>query len=140
MRTSYFQKIQTESQAFFLMSMSKKMLCFQNLLDIQKFPCYPKLNLCNAVCRSVKFLSLEGCPVLTTAGLELVVISWMEIQSLKVMSCNKIKDSEISPVLSYLFSTLKELHWRPDTKSLLSANLVGTGMGKRGTKFFKKTL
>lgn len=89
--------------------------------------------------RSVKLLSLEGCPVLTTAGLELVVISWMEIQSLRVISCNKIKDTDISPVLSYLFSTLKDLQWRPDTRSLLSANLVGSGMGKRGTRFFKKT-
>ncbi|CAI9092031.1 OLC1v1027167C1 [Oldenlandia corymbosa var. corymbosa] len=89
--------------------------------------------------RRVKLLSLEGCSVLTTAGLEVVVLSWMDLQSLKVMSCNKIKDSEISPVLSYMFSTLEDLQWRPDTKSLLASNLGGTGMGKRGAKYFKKT-
>ncbi|KAK4363476.1 hypothetical protein RND71_018717 [Anisodus tanguticus] len=50
-----------------------------------------------------------------------------------------MKDSEISPALSTLFSTLKDFQWRPDTKSLLSAGLVGTGMRKRGNRYFKKT-
>jgi F-box and leucine-rich repeat protein 2/20 len=54
------------------------------------------------------------------------------------MSCNKIKDEEISPALSELFSNLKELKWRPDNKSLLAASLVGTGMGKKGRVFFKR--
>ncbi|KAJ0041314.1 hypothetical protein Pint_27267 [Pistacia integerrima] len=30
-----------------------------------------------------------------------------------------------------LFSTLKELKWRPDTKSLLASSLMGTGMGRK---------
>lgn len=84
-------------------------------------------------------MSLEGCSLLTTAGLELVIISWMDLQSLKVMSCNKIKDVEISPMLSRLFSGLKDLQWKPDSKSLLSDILAGTGMGRKGSRFFKKT-
>ncbi|KAI3458311.1 hypothetical protein Pfo_014974 [Paulownia fortunei] len=89
--------------------------------------------------RKVKFLSLEGCSMLTTRGLESVIISWNELQSLKVKSCNNIKDCEVNPALSSVFSILKDLKWKPDTKSLLSANLDGTGMGKRGSKFFKKS-
>ncbi|KAH7557399.1 hypothetical protein ACOSQ2_027388 [Xanthoceras sorbifolium] len=92
-----------------------------------------------SVCRRIKFLSLEGCSLLTTEGLESAVLSWTELQDLRVVSCKNIKDSEVSPALSTLFSILKELKWRPDTKSLLASNLAGTGMGKRGGKFFKKT-
>nr|CAB3505039.1 unnamed protein product [Digitaria exilis] len=84
------------------------------------------------LCRRVKFLSLEKCSLLTTRGLESVITSWSDLQSLEVVSCNKIKDEEITPALSELFSNLKELKWRPDNKSLLSANLAGTGMGKKG--------
>ncbi|TMW85605.1 hypothetical protein EJD97_022857 [Solanum chilense] len=89
--------------------------------------------------RRVKSLCLESCSLLTTEGLESALLSWKEIQSLKVISCGNIKDSEISPALSTLFSMLKDFRWRPDTKSLLSAGLVGTGMRKRGSKLFKKT-
>uniref|UniRef100_A0A5B7BT61 F-box domain-containing protein n=1 Tax=Davidia involucrata TaxID=16924 RepID=A0A5B7BT61_DAVIN len=92
-----------------------------------------------SICRKVKFLSLEGCSRLTTQGLESVVLSWKELQSLRVVACNHVKDSEVTPALSTLFSDLKELKWRPDTKSLLLLSLVGAGMGKRGGKFFKKT-
>jgi F-box and leucine-rich repeat protein 2/20 len=88
--------------------------------------------------RRVKFLSLEGCSLLTTRGLESVITSWSDLQSLSVVSCNKIKDEEISPALSELFSNLKELKWRPDNKSLLAASLVGTGMGNKGRVFFKR--
>lgn len=88
--------------------------------------------------RRVKFLSLEGCSLVTTEGLESVILSWTELQSLRVVSCKNIKDGEVSPALSTLFSVLKELKWRPDTKSLLASSLAGTGMGKRGGKFFKK--
>ncbi|KAH0979217.1 hypothetical protein GBA52_006394 [Prunus armeniaca] len=63
----------------------------------------------------VKFLSLEGCSVLTTEGLESVILPWKELECLRVVSCKNIKDKEISPALSTLFSTLKELQWRPDT-------------------------
>lgn len=91
------------------------------------------------ICRGVRSLTLEGCSLLTTHGLESVIIYWNELQSLKVKSCNKIKDSEVNPELSGVFSTLKGLSWKPDTKCCLAAHLAGTGMGKRGGKFFKKS-
>ncbi|KAL2527037.1 F-box protein [Abeliophyllum distichum] len=91
-----------------------------------------------SICRRLKFLSLEGCSLLTTVGLESAIISWKELQSLKLISCKNVKDSEASPPLSSLFSVLKDLKWKPDTKSLLSSNLTGTGMASRGGKFFKK--
>ncbi|PIA35633.1 hypothetical protein AQUCO_03500174v1 [Aquilegia coerulea] len=90
------------------------------------------------VCRRVKFLSLEGCSLLSTDGLESVILSWVELQRLKVVSCNNIKDGEVTPALSSLFSVLKELTWRPDTRSLLSSSLAGTGVGKKGGRFFKR--
>ncbi|KAK0597741.1 hypothetical protein LWI29_028225 [Acer saccharum] len=92
-----------------------------------------------SVCRRVNFLSLEGCSLVTTEGLESVILSWTELQDLRVVSCKNIKVGEASPALSTLFSILKELKWGPDTKYLLSASLAGTGMGKRGGKFFKKS-
>ncbi|GAV68086.1 hypothetical protein CFOL_v3_11589 [Cephalotus follicularis] len=93
----------------------------------------------SSVCRRVKYLSLEACSLLTTEGLESVILNWKELQNLSVVSCKNIKDIEVSTALATLFSTLKELKWRPDTKSLLASSLVGTGMGKRGGKVFKKT-
>lgn len=81
---------------------------------------------------------LEGCSLLTTEGLELVVHSWKELQSLRVVSCKNIKDSEISTALATLFITLKELRWSPDTKSLLSSSVTGITMVKKGGKFFKR--
>ncbi|GFY84283.1 RNI-like superfamily protein [Actinidia rufa] len=89
-------------------------------------------------CRRVKFLSLEGCSLLTTQGLESMLLSWKELQRLQVVACNNIKNGEVTPTLSLLFSSLKELMWRPDTKSQLLSNLAGTGMGKKGGRFFKK--
>ncbi|KAE8661939.1 hypothetical protein F3Y22_tig00113722pilonHSYRG00374 [Hibiscus syriacus] len=93
-----------------------------------------------SVCRRVKLLSLEGCALLTTEGLEAVILSWHDLESLTVVSCNNIKESDISPALATLFAILKELRWRPDAKSLLVSSLVGSGMGKRGGRFFKRTL
>ncbi|CAE6234396.1 unnamed protein product [Arabidopsis arenosa] len=90
--------------------------------------------------RRVRFLSLEGCSVLTSGGLESVILYWEELESMRVVSCKSIKDSEISPALSSLFSLLKELTWRPDTRSHLSSSLEGAGIGKRGSKFFKKSV
>ncbi|KAL6494106.1 hypothetical protein OROGR_032015 [Orobanche gracilis] len=84
------------------------------------------------VCRSIRSLSLEGCSLLTTGGLEIVVLSWKMLDRLKVISCNNVRDSEITPELALLFSNLKELKWRPDSKSLLSAGLTGTGIGQKG--------
>ncbi|XP_052192785.1 F-box protein At5g51370-like [Diospyros lotus] len=90
-----------------------------------------------SIFRSVRLLSLEGCSLLTTEGLEAVVISWKELKELRVVSCNSIKDSEITPALATLFSVLKELKWRPDSKSLLSSGLEGSGLGKKGGRSFK---
>ncbi|KAH9331728.1 hypothetical protein KI387_003836 [Taxus chinensis] len=89
-------------------------------------------------CRRVKSLSLEGCSLLTTGGLEAGVLAWNDLQRLRVVSCNNIRDAEITPSLASLFSVLKELKWRPDTKSVLSASLTGTGMGQKGGRFFKR--
>ncbi|XP_042506522.1 F-box protein At5g51370-like [Macadamia integrifolia] len=89
-------------------------------------------------CRRVKSLSLEGCSLLTTDCLESVILSWKELQSLRVVSCNNIKDSEVTPALSSLFSVLKELKWRPDSRSLLSSGLAGSGVGKKKGRLFKK--
>ncbi|KAJ6675574.1 PROTEIN putative-RELATED [Salix viminalis] len=89
------------------------------------------------VCRRTRLLSLEGCSLLTTGGLESVILNWKELERLTVISCNNVKDSEITPDLATLFSVLKELKWRPDSKSLLSAGLAGTGVGNKGGRFFK---
>ncbi|XWS32381.1 hypothetical protein CRYUN_Cryun23aG0154600 [Craigia yunnanensis] len=93
----------------------------------------------SSICRRVKLLSLEGCSLLSIKGLESVVLSWKELQRLRVMSCNNIKDTEVTPELATLFSVLKELKWRPDSRSLLSSNLAGTEMGKKGGRFFKRS-
>ncbi|KAH0855727.1 hypothetical protein HID58_083988 [Brassica napus] len=85
-----------------------------------------------SLCRRVKLLYLEHCSLLTTGGLESVLLSWKGLQRLMVVSCSKIKDSEVTPELASLFSVLKELKWRPDTRSLLSADLEGIGMWRKG--------
>ncbi|XP_054811550.1 F-box protein At5g07670-like [Prosopis cineraria] len=92
-----------------------------------------------SICRWVKLLSLEGCSLLTTEGLESAIQSWKDLQSLRVVSCKNIKDSEISPSLATIFTTLKELRWSPDTKSLLPSSLLEVSMGKRGGKLFRRT-
>ncbi|CAF1880830.1 BnaC02g01480D [Brassica napus] len=89
--------------------------------------------------RRVKLLYLEGCSLLTTSGLESVILHWHELEHLKVVSCKNVKDSEISPLLSALFSDLVELQWRPDTRSHLWLSLTESGIGNKGGKFFKKT-
>ncbi|KAL2335881.1 hypothetical protein Fmac_010327 [Flemingia macrophylla] len=88
------------------------------------------------ICRRVKLFYVEGCSLLTTEGLESLIESWKELECLRVVSCKNIKDSDISPALATLFSTLKELKWRPDTKYLFPSD-VGIFMGKKGGKFFK---
>ncbi|KAL3537029.1 hypothetical protein ACH5RR_000395 [Cinchona calisaya] len=88
-----------------------------------------------SICRNIRFLSLEGCSLLTTEGLESIVLSWKQLTRLRVVSCNNIKDSEITPELATLFSVFKELKWRPDSRSLLSSGLAGTGVGQGGRSF-----
>ncbi|KAH6771295.1 RNI-like superfamily protein [Perilla frutescens var. hirtella] len=89
--------------------------------------------------RRVSSLSIEGCSLLTTHGLEFVIVSWNELKSLKVISCNNIKDEEINPALSNVFAALKDLKWEPDSRIRLLSSLAGTGIGKRGSKFFNKS-
>lgn len=91
------------------------------------------------VCRRVKLFDIEGCSLLTTEGLESVIESWKDLECLRVVSCKNIKDSDISPALATLFTTLKELKWRPNTKHLLPSSLGEVNMGKKGGKFFKWT-
>ncbi|KAL2460854.1 F-box protein [Abeliophyllum distichum] len=91
-----------------------------------------------SICRSVRFLSLEGCSLLTTEGLESVILSWKKLDRLRVVACNNIKDSEITPELATLFSVLKELKWRPDSRSLMVAGLAGTGVGQKGGRSLRK--
>lgn len=89
-------------------------------------------------CRRVRLLSLEGCSLLAMDGLDPVVLSWKELNRLKVISCNNIKDGEITIELATLFSSLKELKWRPDSRSILLAGLAGTGVGQRGGRSFSR--
>ncbi|KAL5999838.1 hypothetical protein ACLOJK_005590 [Asimina triloba] len=90
-----------------------------------------------SICRRVKLISLEGCSLVTAEGLESVLLSWKELQMLRVVSCKNIRDSEVTPALSNLLAVLKEFKWMPDTRSLLESSLAGTGMGKKGGRFFK---
>ncbi|XP_020263136.1 F-box protein At5g07670-like [Asparagus officinalis] len=90
------------------------------------------------ICRRVKLLSLEGCSQLTTEGLESVVLLWTDLKSLTVVSCNNVRDDAVSPALSNLFTVLKEFKWRPDSRSVLAMSLAGTGMGKKGGRFFNR--
>ncbi|XP_078446308.1 F-box protein At5g07670-like [Wolffia australiana] len=87
-----------------------------------------------AVCRRVKLLAMEGCSKVTTAGLEGVVLQWPDLERLRVASCNKIKDEEVTPAMSNLFARLKELQWRPDSKSALA----GTGIGKKCGRLLRR--
>ncbi|KAL2477888.1 F-box protein [Forsythia ovata] len=91
-----------------------------------------------SICRSVRYLSLEGCSLLTTEGLESVILSWKNLDRLRVVACNNIKDSAITPELATLFSVLKELKWRPDSRSLMVAGLAGTGVGQKGGRSLRK--
>lgn len=83
-------------------------------------------------------LLLEGCSLLTAEGLESVLLSWKELQRVRVVSCRRVKDSEITPALASLFSVLKEFKWQPDSRSVLASHLAGTGIGAKGGRFFKK--
>jgi len=87
--------------------------------------------------RRVRQLSLEGCSLLTVEGLESVILSWKDLQRLRVVSCNKIMDSAVTPALATLFSVLKELKWSPDSRSLLSSSLAETDLRKKGGRFFR---
>lgn len=84
--------------------------------------------------RGVSSLCIEGCSLLTTHGLECVIVSWNQLKSLKVMFCNNIKDEEINPALSNVFAALKDLKWEPDSRG----RLAGTDIGKRGSKLLNK--
>ncbi|KDP28806.1 hypothetical protein JCGZ_14577 [Jatropha curcas] len=119
-------------KALFLVCEAVREIVFQNCWGLED-----EVFGTASVLRRVKLLSLEGCSSLTTEGLEAVILNWNELQGLRVISSNKIKDNEVSPALASLFSVLKELKWRPDSRSLLSSNLSGTGVGNKGGRFFK---
>ncbi|KAI3896392.1 hypothetical protein MKX03_008867 [Papaver bracteatum] len=121
------------ANALFLVCVAVKEIVFQDCwgLDSEMFSFASN-------CRRVKSISLERCSMLTTEGLESVVLSWVNLQSLRVVSCNHVKDSEVTPALSSLFSVLKEFTWRPDSRSLLTSSLEGTGVGKKGGRFFRR--
>lgn len=85
----------------------------------------------------MKLLAVEGCSLLTTGGLESSVLLWGDLERLRVVSCNKVRDDEVTPALSSLFALLKELQWRPDSRSALAHSLAGTGMGKKGGRFLR---
>ncbi|XP_050238710.1 F-box protein At5g51370-like [Mercurialis annua] len=119
-------------KALFLVCDAVREIVFQNCWGLED-----EVFATASVCRRVKLVSLEGCSSLTTGGLEAVILNWKDLQRLRVMSCNKIKDGEVSPALASLFSVLKELKWRPDSKSLVSSSLAGTGVGNKGGRFFK---
>ncbi|KAH8965073.1 hypothetical protein BDL97_04G099900 [Sphagnum fallax] len=91
-----------------------------------------------ANCRRVKLLGLEGCSLVTTAGVDNVVQAFKDLQRLRVTFCDNIRDSELSPALCDRVLTLKEFSWRPDTKSVLAAGLAGTGVGQKGGRFFRR--
>ncbi|KAK1415370.1 hypothetical protein QVD17_31151 [Tagetes erecta] len=90
------------------------------------------------LCRRMKYASIEGCARLTTQGLETVVLTWKELESLRVISCKNIKDDDVTPTLSVVFSNLKDFKWCPGNTSFQSTRLSSSDMGKRGAKFFKK--
>ncbi|KAJ4759398.1 F-box protein [Rhynchospora pubera] len=121
--------------ALFMVCESAREIVFQNCWGLDD-----ELFASAAICRRVKLLNLQSCSVLSTQGLESIILSWPDLERLTVISCNNIKDKEISPALSGLFSSLKELKWRPDTKSMLATSLGGTGMGKKGGRFFKRRI
>nr|XP_010910927.1 F-box protein At5g51380 [Elaeis guineensis] len=120
-------------RALFMVCESVREIMFQDCwgLDDEMFRI-------TSICRWVKFLSLEGCSLLTTEGLESIILSWKDLQRLIVISCDKVKDDEVTSALANLFSVLKELKWRPDSKSVLAMSLAGTGIGKKGARFFRK--
>ncbi|GAB4861936.1 hypothetical protein Ancab_037191 [Ancistrocladus abbreviatus] len=120
-------------KALFLVCQSVRVIAFQDCWgledDVFRFA---------SLCRRVKSLSLEGCSLLTMHSLDSVIPSWNKLQILRVVSCNNIKDGEVTPAMAAVFSVLKELKWRPDSRSLLSSSLDGTGVGKKGGRFFKR--
>uniref|UniRef100_A0A2P2J6Q9 Uncharacterized protein MANES_01G269900 n=1 Tax=Rhizophora mucronata TaxID=61149 RepID=A0A2P2J6Q9_RHIMU len=132
----HFQKCQLRDRqglkALFVVCEAVREIILQNCWGLED----EVLGLASA-CRRLKLLSLEGCSLLTTGGLESCIHNWNELERLRVISCNNIKDGEVTPALASLFSVLKELKWRPDTRSLLSLSLEGTGLGNKGGRFFK---
>ncbi|KAL8096020.1 F-box protein At5g51370-like [Apium graveolens] len=120
-------------RALFLLCRSARELVFNNCWGLTD-----DIFGTGKICRRVNSLSLEGCSRLTVEGLASAIFYWNDLESLSVTSCSNIKDSEVTPELATLFSALKKFTWKADTRSLLSASLVGTGMGKRGKIFGKK--
>ncbi|MFQ6652155.1 hypothetical protein Gotur_024153 [Gossypium turneri] len=88
-----------------------------------------KFKSCFFCDRRVKLLSLEGCSLLTTEGLETVILSWQDLENLIVVSCKNINESGISPTLATLFSILKELFLQLHLDPASSSTLPASGNG-----------
>ncbi|BBN06547.1 hypothetical protein MPTK1_3g22070 [Marchantia polymorpha subsp. ruderalis] len=88
-----------------------------------------------AHCRKIRLLSLDGCSLITAAGLEEMILMAKDLQRLRVVHCNNIRDSELSLAVDNIIVTLKEFRWRPDTKSLLAGTPT---IGHAGRWFFRK--
>ena len=87
-----------------------------------------------SACRSLAAISVEGCSLVTTGGLERVVLASRELQTLCVKYCASVTDGQMSSVLSEQLFGLRELKWQPDNQKSVLENLVGTGVGSKGRR------
>ena len=83
-------------------------------------------------CRSLASISVEGCSLVTTGGLEKVVLASKELQTLRVKYCASVTDGQMSSVLSEQLFGLRELKWQPDNQKSILEGLLGTGVGSKG--------
>ncbi|KAL2632908.1 hypothetical protein R1flu_004387 [Riccia fluitans] len=88
-----------------------------------------------AQCRKIRLLYLDGCSLITAAGLEEIILLCNDLQRLRVVHCNNIRESELSLKVDAIIVTLKEFRWRPDTKSLLTRN---PNINQAGRWFLRK--
>lgn len=63
--------------------------------------------------RHLNSLELEGCPAVTTVGLEAAVVGLKHLHGLRVSQCARIKDQEMSDTLADAIFSLKVLKWEP---------------------------
>ncbi|KAJ4727198.1 F-box protein [Melia azedarach] len=77
------------------------------------------------VCENVSEIAFQNC-----WGLEDDVFGLATI-------CRRVKVLSLEGCSLLTTAVLKELKWRPDSRSLLAAGLAGTGVGKKGVRFFQ---
>ena len=78
-------------------------------------------------CRWTEILDIEGCPLITTRGLEAVVIYLRDLRHLSVSNCSMVRDEEISERLADVVFSLKELKWQPSAGKISSGGLMKAG-------------